>query len=141
MCFVVGLFFFGYRFEIAYGSSMEPALSDGDMIWVKYLDIADVKIGDIVTLEHPSEGATTHRVIKMQPLPQGGYLLETKGDANFVAEAWKIGADERVAVAVARVRFAGYVVDFLGSALLISLAVATVAAMWVRRRRMAHGGE
>ncbi len=142
-CLVVGLFFFSYRFEIAYGSSMQPALSDGDMIWVKYLDVADVKVGDIVTLSSPDEGAITHRVIKVQSLLQEGYLLETKGDANLSAEAWEISADGRVPVSLARVRFAGYVLDFLGSVLgrvlLIGVAVVTVVPMLMRRRRMAGG--
>ncbi len=143
-CFVAGSFFFGYRCVTAHGSSMEPALRDGDMIWAKYLDVADVKVGDIVILSSPDERSITHRVIKVQPLPQKGYLLETKGDANWLAEAWEISADGAVPVLVTRLRFAGYVLDFLGSvfgrALLIGVAAATLTAIWVRRLRMAHGG-
>ena len=137
-CFVAGSFFFGYRCVTAHGSSMEPALRDGDMIWVKYLDVADVKVGDIVILSSPDERSIAHRVIKVQPLLQKGYLLETKGDANWLAEAWEISADGTVPVLLARLRFAGYVLDFLGSiggiVLLLGLAALAIA-IYVRRGR------
>jgi len=117
---------------------MEPALRDGDMIWAKYLDVADVKVGDIVILSSPDEQSITHRVIKVQPLLQKGYLLETKGDANWLAEAWEISADGTVPVLLARLRFAGYVLDFLGSiggiVLLLGLAALAIA-IYVRRGR------
>ena len=140
-CLVVGSFFFGYRFITAHGTSMEPTLRDGDMIWVKNLDVADVKAGDIVTL-HSSQWWMTHRVIDVQPIPQEGYLLVTKGDANWIPEESEVGADEAVPVSVARIPVAGHVVDFLGSmfgrALLIGITV-TLVAIWLRRRRIAHG--
>ena len=131
---------FGYRFTTAHGISMEPTLSNGDMIWLKFIDVVDIRVGDIVTLSTPEEGSVTHRVINVQALPQDGYLIETRGDANWPSEQWEINANETVPVFVARTPFAGSVVDFLssvlGRALLITLAVATVVAMWVRRRRV-----
>jgi len=140
---VLGSFFFGYYPVASHGNSMEPALRDGDAMWVSQLDIAKVNVGDIVTLHYPSEGLITHRVVGVELLPQGSYLVVTKGDANRFAEAWEISASGTVAVSFARVRFAGYVLEFLGSifgrALLIGFAVATVIAMWVRRGRMKLG--
>ena len=135
---MVGAHFFGHRFVTAHGISMEPILHDGDIIWVKYIDVTDVEIGDVVTLQHPDWGSITHRVIEVKPLFQERYLLVTKGDANWLAETWEVRADEAVPVSVARTPLAGYVVDFLGSALgrvlLIGLAVVTVVAMVLRRR-------
>jgi len=120
---------------------MEPALRDGDAIWVKDIDVTDVKVGDIVTMEPPGEESVTHRVIKIDPLSQGSHLVVTKGDANQFAEEWVISADGTLAVSVARVRFAGYVFEFFASmivrALFIGVLVATLVAMWMRRRRMA----
>ena len=137
---VMGSFLFGYYPVASQGNSMEPALRDGDAIWVKQLDIAEVNVGDIVTLHYPSEGLITHRVVHSKPLSHDSYLVVTKGDANRFAEAWEISADGTVAVALARVRFAGYVLEFLGSifgrVLLIGVPVVALIAMWVRRKRM-----
>ena len=134
-----GAFFFGYHPVITHGSSMEPALQEGDTIWVKHLDVADVKVGDIVMLSSLGRHWVIHRVIKAQPLPQEGYLLETKGDANRFAEEWEINANATVGVSVARVPFAGYVFEFLvslgGIVLLLGLAVSAIA-IYVCRRRM-----
>jgi len=122
---------------------MEPSLRDGDAIWVKQLDIAKVNVGDIVTLHYPGEGLITHRVAGVELLPQGSYLVVTKGDANRFAEAWEISADTTVEVAFARVRLAGYALDFLdtlfGRVLLIGVPVVALIAMWVRRKRMKLG--
>lgn len=45
-CLMVGSQLFGYRFASNHGTSMEPTLSDGDMLWTKRVPIADVNIGD-----------------------------------------------------------------------------------------------
>jgi len=137
---VLGSFFFGYYPVASHGNSMEPALRDGDAIWVRQLDIAEVNVGDIATLHYPGEGLITHRVVGVELQPQGSYLVVTKGNANRFAEEWEIGASGKVAVAFARVRFAGYVLDFLGTlfgkVLLIGVPVVALIAMSVRRKRM-----
>lgn len=80
-----------------------------------------------------------------EPLSHGSYLVVTKGDANRFAEAWEISVDGTVAVALARVRFAGYVLEFLGSifgrVLLIAVPMVALIAMWVRRGRIAPSGK
>ena len=125
----VGTGLLGYQAVNARGASMEPALQDGDALWVKQLDIADVKVGDIVTLENASVESITHRVIKIEPLSSGSYLVLTKGDANPFTEGWKISRDETVAVMVARVPFGGYVLEFLASILGRALLIGVVAIM------------
>ncbi len=64
----MGAHFFGYRFVTAHGGSMEPALQDGDIIWVKYIDVSGVEVGDVVTLQDPTYGWITHRVVEVKPL-------------------------------------------------------------------------
>jgi len=121
---------------------MEPALRDGDALLVKQLDIADVKVGDIVTLVPPGEESITHRVVKIEHLSNGSSLMATKGDANHFTEDWEISADWTVAVMVVRVPFGGYVLEFLASMsgrVLIASALVTLVAIWIRRRRTSHG--
>ena len=118
---------------------MEPALLDGDELWVKYLEPAKAKAGDIVALQDPVLGQITHRLVSVESLPNGSYLLVTKGDANQYAEEWEISADETVGVMLVRVHFVGYIFEFLhgtfGTALLGGF-VATVVTIWLLRVRM-----
>jgi len=141
--FVLGSCFFGYYPVASHGNSMKPTLRDGDAIWVRQLDIAKVNVGDIVTLHYPGEGLITHRVVSVELLPQGSYLVVTKGDANQFVEGWEISTSETVAVVFARVRFAGYALDFLdtlfGIVLFIAVPVVALIAMWIRRKCMKLG--
>jgi len=59
--FAVGSPFFGYRPIGIEGTSMESALHDGDALWIKYLEPAEAKVGDIVALQDPSLGRIAHR--------------------------------------------------------------------------------
>jgi len=135
----VGSSFFGYRVAAAWGTSMEPAFRNGDALWVKQLDIAEVKVGDIVTIVPPGDESITHRVVKFEPLSKGTYLVVTKGDANRFTEDWEISADWTVALVLAHVPFGGYVWEFLDSIfgkVLIIGAVVTLIVILIRRRRM-----
>lgn len=136
---VAGSSLFGYRLASLIGTSMEPALYHGDALWTKCLDPAEVKVGDIVILQHPALGRIAHRVTKVQPLSREGYLLETKGDASFYVERYETIADETVRVSLTRVRYAGHVLEFLGSiggiVLLLGLAASAIA-IYVLQTRM-----
>ena len=139
-----GSAFFGYSTGVGYGTSMEPALHDGDALWVKYLNPTEVKVGDIVTLQLPNKEPITHRVVRIYRTSNGSYSLETRGDANQFSERWEIAAEEKVAVVLIRVCFIGYVLDFLSDIVVRVLligAIATLAVIWVRRQRTAHRDE
>ncbi len=132
---------FGYRFGSNHGTSMEPTLSDGDMLWTKRVPIADVNIGDIVSLYSPEQLWIVHRVIQLEHLLRGDYLLETKGDANLLTEVWEISTDETVPVVVARIRFGGYAMDYLASTpvrILLSIAMVTLVVVSVQRWRTSY---
>ena len=75
---------------------MEPALLDGDQLWVKYVDPAEAKVGDIVAIQDPVWGKITHRLVSVESLPNGSYLMVTKGDANHYAEEWEVGPGSEV---------------------------------------------
>lgn len=62
----MGSTFFGYRSVSIHGTSMEPALRDGDALWVKYLDPAEVKVEDIVVLQDAVSGPISHRVVNVE---------------------------------------------------------------------------
>ena len=100
-----------------------------------------MKVGDIVTLQLPGKEPMTHRVLRIDRLSNGNYLLETRGDANQLSEKWEIASEERIAVTFIRVHFIGYVLQFLSNIIVRVLligAMATLAVIWVRRQRTAH---
>ncbi len=137
ICVDSGSVLFGYSTVVGYGTSMEPTLRSGEALWTKYLNPAEVKVGDIVTLRLPGKEPVTHRVIKVQSLSNGSYFLETKGDANQLSERWEIDTEEKIAVALIRVPFIGYLLDFLSNIIVRVLligATATLAVIWVRRQ-------
>ena len=141
----VGSLFFGYRPVGIQGTSMEPTLVDGDELWVKYLEPAEVEAGEIVTLQDAALGGIAHRLVSVESLPNGNYLLVTKGDANYYAEEWEVDPGSKVGVARMRIKFAGHLFRFLetvpGTVLLVVGTTALAVAFWMaRRRRLAHGG-
>ncbi|MFC2035699.1 signal peptidase I [Chloroflexota bacterium] len=89
---------FGYGYMTSYGTSMEPSLSDGDMILIKHVEITDVNVGNIIVLSSLEMGHISHRVIRVTPSYQEYYIIETKGDANFNAELWNIYPDDTVSI-------------------------------------------
>jgi len=106
---------FGYRFSGSFGTSMEPTLHNGDMIWLKHVNIAEVMIGDVVMLSSPESGSISHRVIYIEPVSGEQYIVETKGDANLISEYWIVGPDDKVYIVVRSIPLGGYVLDFLDS--------------------------
>jgi len=92
---------------------MEPTLRDGDQLWVKYVDPAEAKVGDIVAIQDPVWGKITHRLVSVESLPNGSYLIVTRGDANHYAEEWQVDPRGKVGVTSVRIRFAGHLFSFL----------------------------
>lgn len=137
---LAGGLLFGYHLVGAQGISMEPTLHHGDALWVKYVEPAEVGVGDIVTLRSGEEWIT-HRVAHIEPLPGGDYLVVTRGDANFATEEWQIRAHEKIGVAVVSFRILSHVLHFLETTpvrvLLVGLMMVVIVAFIMRRRRTA----
>ena len=136
---LAGGLLFGYHLVGAQGISMEPTLHHGDALWVKYIEPAEVEVGDIVTLRWGEEWIT-HRVVHIEPLPSGDYFVVTRGDANFATEEWQIRAHEKIGVAVVSFRILSHVLHFLETTpvrVLLGLMMVVIVAFIMRRRRTA----
>lgn len=141
---VIGVTFFllGYHPTVGHGSSMEPTLRDGDIIWLKTSNVADIKVGNIVALSSLGQQPVIHRVMKVHPLSQERYFLVTKGDANQFTEEWEVSADAIIAVLVARIPLVGHVLQYFYNTLgktLIGVLLVALVAMWLYRRHAARG--
>lgn len=68
--------------------SMRPELPPGTLVMVRPQDADTIKVGDVVTyqLKSGEPEVVTHRVVALGRDDKGGVLLQTKGDANPVAD-------------------------------------------------------
>ncbi|MBR1482499.1 MAG: signal peptidase I [Ruminococcus sp.] len=82
--------FFGYSIQRVSSGSMEPELKVGDVILSKIIDdVTDLDKGDIITFkggEQFSNQLVTHRVFRAPYIENSTMLLQTKGDANDIAD-------------------------------------------------------
>ena len=92
--------------------SMSPAIPTGSLSVVKEIPAADVRVGDVVTVDRPGKLPVTHRVTSVSAADGGARRITMRGDAN--------GADDPAPYIVSDVRIV--LVSFPG------LAYAVVAA-------------
>lgn len=76
-------------FRVVTGS-MEPTLPIGSLLICKAVDVQEIQVGDIVCFRSygitDSTAVITHRVTAVLSGENGDILLQTKGDANLVAD-------------------------------------------------------
>ena len=154
---------FGLHRYVLVGSSMEPTIHRGSVIFDQVVPVASLRIGDVVTYTPPpgAQGPVahpvTHRIVWVGRDRFGARALRTRGDANRVADPWRFTLH---AATQARETFAipyiGYAIAALSlrpvrmaligvPALLIALGI--MVSLWqdageeVRRRREPAGEE
>lgn len=85
-------------FRVVTGS-MEPTISIGTLMVTQEVDISTIQVGDIVcfrTYDSQIYGSiVTHRVVNIIE-DAAGILLETKGDANIVADGYYVSRENFV---------------------------------------------
>lgn len=80
-------------FRVVTGS-MEPTIPVGAMLLTREVDIGTIQVDDIICFRtQVSEiwgKIVTHRVVGVLQSETGGILLETKGDANLIADGYLV---------------------------------------------------
>ncbi len=92
--------------------SMEPAISEGDLISVKSTPTRDLRVGDVITYT-ASDGSgqmITHRIVAKTNDMAG--RIVTQGDANETADQ-SIVPSQIVGRVERSVPYAGFLVDFI----------------------------
>lgn len=95
--------------------SMSPTIPAGSAALVQQIPAAQVRVGDVVTVERKDALPVTHRVTSVTPDPAGGgrYTITMRGDANNADDAnpYQVSEVRRViasvpgvALAIARLR-------------------------------------
>jgi signal peptidase len=79
----------GYRAVFMTTGSMLPAIDPGDLVILRPVDPATIRVGDVITFRAPvgSHELVTHRVVAVSSSP-GGVSFRTKGDSNAVPDIW-----------------------------------------------------
>ena len=95
--------------------SMYPEIRSGDLIICRSADAEDIQVGDVIAFFDPEGNGTsvvTHRVIEVTE--QNGFLAwRTQGDANNVADAMPVPAENLVGVYHSRIGGAGNAAMFM----------------------------
>lgn len=102
--FAAGLFaaafighIYGYTAFSVLSGSMRPTLPVGSLVVTRPVDVASLKVGDIVTFHPPAHAdvVVTHRIVAREYFPpyegaQPTAILTTKGDANTAPDSWRL---------------------------------------------------
>ncbi len=116
----------GLKVYTVVSGSMQPTYNVGDLIYVKKVDPAAVKVGDPITFVlNESLVVATHRVVEIDAEGQHFY---TKGDNNQVADINPVHFNNLIGKPVFAIPYLGYVSDWVKAppGLYITLAVAAV---------------
>lgn len=109
--FLVGTRLIGFRVFTVISGSMEPTYKVGDLIYVKAVDMEDIKVGDPITFVLNEDlVVATHRVIKIDAENQHFY---TKGDANEIPDGDPVHYKNVIGVPKFRIPYLGYVSDYI----------------------------
>ncbi|MBD7909253.1 signal peptidase I [Sporosarcina gallistercoris] len=106
--------FFGYQPLTVLSNSMNPIFKTGDMLFVKKVDAAEVKVDDIITFKESGGNLITHRVVEVLT-DSGSLSFVTKGDNNNRVDDELVKAESLLGKHTFFVPNAGYLVNALQS--------------------------
>lgn len=78
-----------FKFVHIVSNSMAPLIQKGDLILVKSVETRNLKIGQIAILPHLNESGIfyAHRIVDLAVNRDGEIEVQTKGDANPIADS------------------------------------------------------
>ena len=132
------------------GQSMKPYLVTGDLVILHGVDPAKLHKGEVIAVSVPLAdqqkynlpASVVHRIVRITHTLEGGYIFQTKGDANGGPDVFETPAANVIGLMVGKVPGAGYPILFFKSRQgEIFLAVAALVAIgyfllgWIYRRQ------
>lgn len=91
------------------GSSMEPAIHVGSMVYVRSATFADVNVGDCIMWNMGNGSICTHRVVEKS---MAARTFATRGDANDAQDPGAVAEDALVGKVAFSVPLLGYLAQF-----------------------------
>ena len=95
--------------------SMEPTYHVGSLIYVKKVDPAEIKAGQVITFMLDENTVATHRVVGVVPDEDDPATLRfrTKGDANDAEDGSLVHYKNVIGTPVFTIPYLGYVADYI----------------------------
>src|SRR6266508_1037466 len=117
------------------GSSMAPAIPLGAAVVVTPVPAASLAVGDVVSLRvGPKSSIFTHRIVRLVE-QDGETWVETKGDANSVADPTLVPASSIIGRVSWSIPWAGYLLALmslpLGVLFILGVAGSLLAGAWL----------
>lgn len=81
---------FGMTPLIFRSGSMSPGIPTGSLGISVTTPVADLEVGDIVSVVWANDTRVTHRLVAIEPAGDGRFTLTTRGDANELADTEKV---------------------------------------------------
>ena len=133
--FLVGMKVFGFQIYTILSPSMEPNYPTGAIIYVKEVDTATLKEGDVITFQLTDNMTATHRIIEVMSddKNQGEMLYRTKGDNNKHADSNPVTSDRILGKVVFSIPVLGLLASYIQtrSGLFVCLAIAGALMLMV----------
>ncbi|THE12331.1 signal peptidase I [Bacillus timonensis] len=134
----------GYKVMTVLTGSMEPLLQPGDVIVVKPINFAKVKVNDVITYRNSQNTLVTHRVIELVD-QEGEVFFQTKGDANNVKDDGLVAHQQLVGSLLFHIPKAGYIATFIkspiGLILLVSVPLLSLTIGMIKKIMAVDGQE
>ncbi|WP_161974967.1 signal peptidase I [Bacillus timonensis] len=124
---------FGYKIMNVLSGSMEPLLEPGDIIFVKEIDINQVKVNDVVTYQKGQQTFVTHRVVDIFE-NRDDVSFQTKGDANNVSDQDLVTPNQIVGTLKMHIPNVGSIANVIKSTGGLSLIIGITFIIFLFRR-------
>jgi signal peptidase len=119
----------GHPVYVVAGPSMAPAIGVGAAVILDRVPVAELAIGDVVSLQTgPTHAVYTHRIVRLVER-DGARWLETRGDANATPDPVLIPATDVLGRVAWQVPDGGYLIALLSAPSGVILVLSTGALL------------
>lgn len=112
---------FGYQSYIIISNSMQPELSEEDVVIVKQIEEDKIKINDIITYIKDGK-SITHRVIGITEI-DGHKEFKTKGDNNSLEDLESINYEQIRGKVIFKIPLLGKIIQFMKDQIIILIII------------------
>ena len=110
---LVGVRLFGVDMFVVLSGSMEPTYATGSVIYVVEKDVETLESG-VITYKLNGNTVVTHRIAEVTE-QNGALAFKTKGDANEIADATLVVAEQIIGTPVFSLPYLGFLSAYLQS--------------------------
>ena len=123
---------FGWQLFAVQSGSMAPAIPVGSIIAVRPVPANTLRVGDVITFgdRNRPDVRVTHRIIALETR-EGQQVALTKGDANNTSDSWNVPVQSAIGRVAFHVPYAGYLVYWLNSPPVRTLALLAVILLLI----------